>query len=390
MQAIQSYTLPPDKLLQAIEYAHIRYFLHFAGFAVQIVALLAVIRVRLASRLRFSRPIALISAVLVLLALADLPLDAIRHSASLRFGISVQGWPSWLWDWIKEQCVGLAISAALFRCFYVLLRKSPQRWWLCTWLASIPIVIGSVYAEPWLLEPLFNKFTPLARTHPELIAPIETVLKRAGLAIPNDRFFEMEASAKTNSLNAYVSGFGSSRRVVLYDTIILKERGPELLTTFAHELGHYALDHIAKGVAFGIILFLTGSYAAFRCIRLAIRRWGPTLGISAVSDVVSIPVFLLFIELSQLLSEPLVNAFSRAQEHAADVYSLEVTHNLIPDARQAAAHAFQIEGETDLDEPAPHPFIVFWLYSHPPTAERLRFALTYDPWRPGQAPRYVH
>ena len=379
MQALQSYTLPPDKYFQAIQYAHLRYFAHFAGFAVQIVALLAIIRLRLAGRLRFSRPISLIFAVLLLIALADLPLDAIRHSASLRFGISVESWPSWLWDWIKEQLVGLAISAALFRCFYVLLQKSSQRWWLYTWLASIPIVVGSVYAEPWLFEPLFNKFTPLARTHPELIAPIETLLARAGLAIPRDRFFEMDASAKTNSLNAYVSGFGSTRRVVLYDTIIRKERGPELLTTFAHELGHYALGHIAKGIAFGIMLFLAGSYAAFRCIRFAIRRWGHALDIPAVHNVASLPVFLLFMELSQFLSEPLVNAYSRAQEHAADVYALDLTRDVVPDARQAAARAFQIEGETDLDEPTPHPFIVFWLYSHPPTAERLRFALTYDP-----------
>lgn len=377
MIAIETYTLPPDKYLQAVQYAHLRYFVHFASFAVQVIVLVAIIRSRLASRLPRMRPIALIVLALLLITLADLPLDVIRHSASLRFGISVEGWLSWLWDWLKEAVVGLAISAILFRCFYVLLHKSPRRWWLYTWLAAMPVMIGSVYLEPWLFEPLFNKFTPLERTHPELIAPIETLLKRAGVAIPRDRLFEMEASTKTNSLNAYVSGFGSTRRLVLYDTIIRKEPGPELLTTFGHELGHYALDHIAKGIVFGAVMFLAGAYLAFRCIPFAIRKWGSRFEIPAVSHIASFPVFLLFIELAQFLSEPLVNAYSREQEHAADVYSLEVTHHVVPDARLAAAHAFQIEGETDLDEPAPHPFIVFWLYSHPPTAERLRFALTY-------------
>ncbi len=368
MLAIETYTLPPDKYLKAVQYAHLRYCVHFASVVVQIIVLTTIIRTRIVSRLPRARPIALIATVLLLITLADLPLDAVRHAASLRFGISIQAWPSWLWDWLKEAIVGLTISAILFRCFYVLLRKSPQRWWLYTWLAAVPMMIGSVYVEPWLFEPLFNKFTPLARTHPELIAPIETLLKRAGVVIPQDRLFEMDASTKTNSLNAYVSGFGSSRRVVLYDTIIRKETGPELLTTFGHELGHYALDHIAKGLVFGALLFLAGTYLAFRCIPFVIPE---------VDHVASFPVFLLFIVLAQFLSEPLVNAYSREQEHAADVYSLEVTRNVVPDARQAAARAFQIEGETDLDEPAPNPFIVFWLYSHPPTAERLRFALTY-------------
>lgn len=359
------YTLTPEKYLQAVHYAHLRYFVHFANFAVQVILLLAIIRSRLVRRLPLAPPIVVISAVLLLVALAALPLDAFGHAASLRYGISVQGWPSWFSDWIKEQLLGLVIAALLFRGFYVLLKKSPQRWWLYTWLSAVPIMIASVYLEPWLLEPLFNRFTPLTRSHPELISPIEKLLSRAGLSIPQDRFFEMEASTKTNSLNAYVSGFGSTRRVVLYDTIIQKEPGPELLTTFAHELGHYALDHIAKGIVFGSLLLLAGLYLAFRCLRFALN------------DVANFPELLLVITAAQFLSEPLVNAYSRAQEHAADVYSLEITHNVMPNASQAAARAFQIEGETDLDEPAPHPFIVFWLYSHPPTAERLRFALRF-------------
>ncbi len=366
MQAFpDAYTLPPEKYLQAVHYAHLRYFVHFANFAVQVILLLAIIRSRLLMRLPRARPIAVISVVLLVLALADLPIDAFGHAASLRYGISVQGWPSWVWDWIKEQLLGLVIAAILFCGFYILLKKSPQRWWLYTWLSAVPITIASAYLEPSLLEPLFNKFTPLARSHPELISPIQNLLSRAGLSIPQARFFEMEASTKTNSLNAYVSGFGSTRRVVLYDTIIRKEPGPELLTTFAHELGHYALDHIAKGIVFGSLLLLAGLYLAFRCLRFAIN------------DVSQFPQLLLAITVAQFLSEPLVNAYSRAQERAADVYSLEITRDVIPNGPQAAARAFQIEGETDLDEPAPHPFIVFWLYSHPPTAERLRFALAF-------------
>ncbi|MGI8744617.1 MAG: M48 family metallopeptidase [Bryobacteraceae bacterium] len=389
MQAVASYTLPPDQYARAIAYAHARYALHFASFAVSVLVLAAMLRFRMASRLRRYHPAIVIGAVLILAALADLPLDAIRHSLGLRFDISVQSWPSWFWDWTKEQLAGLIIGISALWPFYILLRGSPRRWWIYAWLASIPISIASVYADPWLFEPLFNKFEPLARAHPELVAPIEGLLHRAGISIPSERLFQMDASTKTNSLNAYVSGFGPSRRVVLYDTIIRKESGPALLTTFGHELGHYALDHIGKGLLFGSVLFLIGIFLASRTIRFVIAGWGARLGIREVSDLASLPLFLLFIEVAGLVSEPLVNAYSRYQEHEADVYSLEVTHGVVPDAGQAAARAFQIEGETDLEEPTPNPFIVFWMYSHPPTAERLRFALEYDPWSQGRAPKYV-
>ena len=85
----------------------------------------------------------------------------------------------------------------------------------------------------------------------------------------------------------------------------------------------------------------------------------------------------------------MVNGFSRRQEHEADVYSIEITHGIVPNSGEAAAQAFQIEGENSFADPDPNPFAVFWLYSHPPIAERLRFSLDYDPWKRGQPPRYV-
>jgi Zn-dependent protease with chaperone function len=88
-------------------------------------------------------------------------------------------------------------------------------------------------------------------------------------------------------------------------------------------------------------------------------------------------------------ASPVVNGFSRMQEHAADVYGLEVTHGIVPDSEDVAAHAFQVMGEVDLADPNPPAFITFWLYSHPPLAQRLIFAHSYDPWRKGEPPMYV-
>jgi Zn-dependent protease with chaperone function len=378
MPAIQSYTLPADKLIQAVQYAHARHELYCAALAISILVLLGMIRLRIVPALRRLNPLWIVSSVVLITALFDLPAEMYGHAMSLKYRISIQSWPSWFEDWGKEQLVSVIVAVCVLIPFYALLRWSPRRWWLYAWLAAIPIMLVSVYADPLILEPLFNHFEPLGAAHPELLAPIESLLHRAGVTIPTDHLFEMKASEKTNSLNAYVSGFGPSRRVVLYDTIIRKEEGPPLLTTIGHELGHYVLQHIPKGLAFGAVLLLFGLLLLYYLVPWFIRHWGARFDIPAVGDWASLPVFLLFVVLLSFLGEPIGNAYSRMQEHQADAFSLDVTRGLLPHPGVAAAVAFQIEGETDLEEPDPSPLVVFWLYSHPPVADRLRFSLDYD------------
>jgi|SRR5579872_141962 len=378
VQAIQSYTLPPDKLILAVNYAHARHVLYFSSIALSAFVLLAILYFRVAPRLRKRGGWAVAAGVYLITAIFELPTDVMYHALSLKYGISIEGWPAWLLDWLKSQAVALPLAILLLLGFYFVLRRSPTRWWLYVWIACIPLSIFGVWIEPFVLEPMFNRFEPLAATHPDLIPPIETILARAGVVIPKERLFEMEASAKTNALNAYVSGFGSSKRVVLYDTIIKKELQPALLTTFGHELGHYVLGHIPKSIAFGTVMLFMGLFIAYQAITMFVRRWGPKFDIPSVSDWASLPAFGLLLLLLSFVAEPVVNAYSRNQEHEADVYSLQVTDGIVPDNGQAAAAAFQIEGETDLDPPHPSPFIVFWLYTHPPTSDRLQLALE---WR---------
>ncbi len=378
MQAIQSYTLPPDTLIAAVNYAHARHVLYFSSIALSAAVLVAILYFGVAPRLRRYGGWAVAAGVYLITAVFELPIDVTYHSLSLKYGISIEGWSAWLLDWAKSQAVALPVAVVLLLGFYFVLRRSPARWWIYVWAACIPLTIFGAWIEPFVLEPMFNRFEPLATTHPELIPPIESILARAGVVIPKERLFEMEASAKTNALNAYVSGFGSSKRVVLYDTIIKKESGPALLTTFGHELGHYVLGHIPKSIAYGTVALIVGLFIAYRAIHVIVRAWGPKLGIPAVSDWASLPAFALLLLVLSFLSEPIVNAYSRNQEHEADVYSLQVTDGIVPNNGQAAALAFQIEGETDLDPPDPNRFIVFWLYTHPPTSDRLRFALE---WR---------
>jgi STE24 endopeptidase len=201
--------------------------------------------------------------------------------------------------------------------------------------------------------------------------------------------FEMNASEKETAVDAYVTGFGASKRVVVYDTTIEKMTEPQTLFVVGHEMGHYVLGHIVKGIAFSVALIIVLLFIVYLSIKRLLssrqRRWA----IKGLDDWASLPVLMLLFYVCFFLSEPAFNSFSRYQEHQADVYGLEVTHDILPDSSETAAEAFQILGEVDLADPDPSSFIKVWLYTHPPLADRLEFARQYDPWSKGQQPMFV-
>ena len=209
------------------------------------------------------------------------------------------------------------------------------------------------------------------------------------LPIPRERIFLMRASEKTNAVNAYVTGLGASKRVVVWDTTIQKTAKDETLFIIGHELGHYLLGHVWKGFLFGAAGLLAALYLIFRALHWVLGRWGQVWKLHGVEDWASLAAFLLLFQITMFLAAPVANGISRIQEHAADVYGLEVIHGIVPHSEEVAAHAFQILGEVDLSDPNPSPFITFWLYSHPPLADRLVFAHSYDPWSKGESPKYV-
>ena len=397
--APSSYTLSPERYEKAIAYARARYGLHFAGFAWSVLVLLAIIGWRLGprfrdraeavSRRRFWQAAVFVPLLLTTQAILELPTGVYGHSLSLRYGQSVQGWGSWLWDQAKGLLVGVVIAIPLVWLLYAILRKSPRRWWLWFWLAMLPVLIFLIFLSPIAIDPLFFKFTPLAPGNPELAAKIEEVTVRAGRHIPQEKMFEMDASSKLKSINAYVAGLGASKRVVVWDTTIAKATVPQTLYVFGHEMGHYVLGHIPKLIAF----LWAGLFVTLAVCAALLTRWmgrpGGRWGIRGLADRASLPVLLLALTVLGEISEPVVNGFVRAHEHDADVFGLEAIHGIVPDPQRAAAQAFQLLGEVNLSDPDPSPFIRFWLYDHPPLAERLKFVAEYDPWGKGQAPRYL-
>ena len=395
--ATATYTLSPERRARATAYARARYTVHFLAFLWSVVVLLVILAARLgprfrnlaesASRRRFVQALIFVPLLLATQAILELPTAAYEHRLARLYQQSVQGWGSWLADQGKALAAGLVLAVPVVWLLYALLRKSPRRWWLWFWLATLPILLATVFLQPLVFDPLFFKFEPLAPRHGELARKIGEVTVRAGEPIPLERMFEMNASSKRNSINAYVTGIGASKRVVVWDTTIAKATIPQTLFVFGHEMGHYVLLHIPKGIAFGwgLALVLLGLAAAILERVLGNGRWG----IRGLGDWASLPVLLLYAAIAGELVQPIVNGFIRHQEHQADVFGLEAIHGLVPDAPRTAAEAFQILGETNLSDPDPGPFVTLWLYDHPPLADRLRFAADYDPWRKGEPPKYV-
>jgi Zn-dependent protease with chaperone function len=200
--------------------------------------------------------------------------------------------------------------------------------------------------------------------------------------------FLMRASEKSNGLNAYVSGLGASKRIVVWDTTADRMPADEILFTFAHETGHYVLHHIAKGLALAAIGTFALCWLVARLAEWMVRRWGGRWQVPAITSLPALAVLLLAFSTLQAVTEPVSNFVSRAIEHEADVYGQEAMHGIVADPQKTAVSAFNHLGEAYLDDPEPNPFIVFWMYDHPSIQDRAIFAAGYNPWAPGQRPQF--
>ena len=342
-----------------------------------------------ATRVRFLQAYIFVPLLLLVLDLPDLPLSMRYHQLAVRYDQSVQPWGSWFWDWTKGELISYAISGFVVWGLYGLIRRSPRRWWLWGWLATVPLVVFLVFIEPVVLAPMFNKFEPLAGRNAGLVTEIGRVTARGGLDIPRDRMFLMLASEKVNALNAYVSGVGASKRVVVWDTTIAKLNTGQILFVFGHEMGHYVLGHLWMGMGLACLGILAFLFVSYLLLQRVLERWGPRWSIRSLDDWASLPVLILTMSVFSFIGSPVSSAFSRMMEHDADIYGLEVIHGVVPDSSQVAAQSFHILGEVGLSDPDPSPLIEFWMYDHPSIRDRVRFAAEYDPWGKGEALKYV-
>jgi Zn-dependent protease with chaperone function len=394
----EAYTLPPDKLAKAVTLGHISTALDIAGSLWGLAVLWLLLATRWAAglaawserllRRRWMQGLLFFAVFMVITTLASLPLDGIGQAVSRHYGISVQGWGSWLGDQSKGLGLSLLFGTPVLLLFNWLVRAYPRSYWVRIWLFSLPLILFSVFASP-LLDPLFNKFEPLTKTHSALVAKLETVVARTGTHIPPERMFLMKASAKSNGLNAYVTGIGSTKRFVMWDTATDRLPDDEVLFIFGHESGHYVLHHIPKelsGVAAGLffVFWACAGFAGWLARRFG-ARWqlgGPD-GTAPLASRQGFLVLLFALSVASILLQPAGNTFSRYFEHQADIYGQEAIHGLVPDPQKTAVSAFNHLGEAWLEDPDPSPFVEFWTYNHPSVQTRANFAAHYNPWANG-------
>jgi len=314
---------------------------------------------------------------LPILFVVELPLSYYQSFVRLHaYGLSNQTLAKWLGDALKSLAIDMAACFALVWIPYLLLARSPRRWWLYTAILSVPFLFLTLLVVPIWIDPLFNKFGPMKNK--ALERSVLALAARAG--IEGSRVFEVDKSVDTNALNAYVKGVMESKRIVLWDTLIAKLDEPELLVVMGHEMGHYVLGHVVRSIWLSSLITLAGLFFVDRAGRWVIARYSERLGFESLADVASIPLLIMLLEGAYLVLSPVAFAYSRHQEHEADRFALEMTH-----ANHSGATAFVKMQMENLSNPRPGLLYKVLRSTHPSISERIDFCNTYHPWRPEQS-----
>ncbi len=294
------------------------------------------------------------------------------------YGLSNQTLSKWVEDWLKGVGLsGLGLALVLW-IPYLLLRRS-RRWWLYAGLASAPIATFLLIVAPIWVDPLFNHFGPM-KDH-ELEQRILQLAERAG--IPGSRVYQVDKSVDTKTINAYVTGVGATKRVVLWDTILEKLNPDQVAFVAAHEMGHFVLGHVAALIGVITLLVTLSLYVVHRLAGRLISRSSGRFGFDHLADFASLPLLLLLSTGVSLITTPLVLAYTRHQEHEADRFGLELTRD-----NHAAATTFVRLQQENLAVPRPGAWYMLWRSSHPSLGERVDFANRYRPWETGGQLRY--
>jgi len=297
------------------------------------------------------------------------------------YGLSTQSFGRWLGDAFKGLAVEMVGGVLFLWVPYWLMARSPRRWWLYTGLLTLPFAGFSALIAPVWIDPLFNRFGPMQDRRLE--AKIDALARRAG--IDGGKIFEVDKSRDTRTVNAYVTGLWGTKRIVLWDTLLAGHDDDEVLAVLGHEMGHYALNHVALGLTLSSLATIAGLYAVHRASRPLIRRFGRRFGFDRIEDVASVPLLMVLIQGLVLLVAPASHALGRWMEHEADRFGLEVTRD-----NHAAASSFAKMQGDNLSLPYPDAFTRVWRSTHPPLGERIEFCNEYRPWESGRPTRYGH
>lgn len=302
-------------------------------------------------------------AVTLLGRLLVLPWDAWAETARRRYGLSTRSWGGWVADVAKAYGVGLVLTLVVVLAIVGLARWSPRWWWTVGAAAGALLVVLVSFAYPLVVEPVFNRFTPMEQG--ALRSSLLELARTDGVSV--DDVLVADASRRTSALNAYVSGFGSTRRIVVYDTLLDSASDREIELIVAHELGHVRARDVVWGTAIGAV-----AVALAICLLALLGRWEWLLSRAAAPSLGDGRVLVLVLAVLAVIgtvSGPGQALLSRRVETRADVHALDLTRD--PDAMIEMQKRLSVRNLSDLD-PSP---LVFGLFAtHPTGPQRIALA----------------
>lgn len=295
--------------------------------------------------------------------LGTLPFAVWTEIVLRRAGLSTQGWSAWTGDLLKAAGLGAVLSGAVLVAFYALVRAIPQWWWAWAAGGGAALVVALSFAFPLVVEPLFNRFTTMPPS------PLRTELlelaERDGVAVRE--VLVADASRRTTALNAYVSGFGASRRIVVYDTLLRDATPAEVRSVVAHELGHAADRDVLTGTALGAL-----GAAVACCAGHVLLGWPALLrlaGVRTLGDPRSLALLAAIASAAALVSAPAQSEVSRRIETRADLHALRLTGD--PGTFVAMQRRLAVQNRADLSPP---PLLHAVFASHPSVGQRIALA----------------
>jgi len=357
----------PNEIDRARDFRHGQLALFAAGLVVEATVVVWLVR-RPPARLRgpFRRPVlagaGAGAALSVGLAVAQLPVSAVSHRRSVDVGLSTQDWGPWLGDVAKSAGIGAVFAGAGGAAALALMRRFPRGWWVPGSVLAVGFATATIYLGPVVLDPVFNRFKPLpdGRTRSDVLA----LASAAGVDV--GQVYEVDASRRTTASNAYVTGLGSTKRVVLYDNLLKDFSRDEVRLVVAHELGHVHYRDVPRGLLY---VALVAPAALFAAAGLT-RRLAPS---EPRAGPAALPALALSVAIVSMGVTVIANQLSRRIEARADSYSLRLTD--APEPFIGFERGIAVRNVADPDPPG---WVVFLLGTHPPTVDRIGIAKAFE------------
>ncbi|MEO6714502.1 MAG: M48 family metallopeptidase [Mycobacteriales bacterium] len=304
-------------------------------------------------------------AITIIGRLATLAFDGASERVRRRYGLSTQSWSSWLVDQAKALAIAAVLLVITLSVFYALARRTPRHWWAWAAGAGVVLVLATSFVYPVVIEPVFNKFTSMPP------GPLRDSLMKLAAedGVPVRDVLVADASRRTTALNAYVSGFGSTRRIVVYDTLVTSAPQREVELVVAHELGHAERQDVLVGTAIGALALAATMPLLWLLLTPGLLR---RAGATAVGDPRSVALLMFIIALMTLVTTPIGALVSRRVEARADVHSLDLTRDA-----QSFVEVERRLALTNLSDLEPNPIVYGLFFTHPSTPERIALARTW-------------